>query len=68
MNGEWRVYRPAIWLAMLGVALMLLVAPLAIGAVVLGCGIGVGLRIGGRRRRDRRSGQTARGGRRGPRA
>ena len=64
MNGEWRIYRPAIWLAMLGVALMLLVAPLAIGAVVLGCGIGVGLRIGTRRRRARRIGPTVRPGRR----
>ena len=67
MNGEWRVYRPAIWLSMLGVALMLLVAPVAIGAAVLGCGIGVGLRIGGGRRRGRRISQTVRRGRRGRR-
>jgi hypothetical protein len=49
---DWRVFRPAIWLAMLGVALMLLIAPVYIGAVVVGGAVGVGLRIEtGRRRR-----------------
>ena len=34
---DWRVFRPAIWLAMLGIALMLLlIAPVYIGAVFVG--------------------------------
>lgn len=64
MNGDWRVYRPAIWLAMLGVALILLVAPAYIGAVVLGVSIGVGARIYTRRRRVQRAQRTVRRGRR----
>ena len=51
---DWRMFRPAIWLAMLGVAVMLLVAPFYLGAVLLGAAIGVALRIEqGRRRRAR---------------
>ncbi len=45
MNANWRVYRPAIWLAMLGVALILLINPPYVGAVLLGGAIGVALRI-----------------------
>ena len=48
---DWRVFRPAIWLAMLGVALMLLLSPVYIGAAVVGGAIGVGLRIQTGRRR-----------------
>ena len=36
MTGDWRDFRPAIWLAMLGIAVMLLVSPFFIGAVFLG--------------------------------
>jgi hypothetical protein len=55
MSQDWRMYRPAIWLAMLGVALILLVSPPYIGAAVVGGGIGIGLRIAlGRRPGDRR--------------
>jgi hypothetical protein len=55
MSQDWRIYRPAIWLGMLGIALILLVSPAYIGAAVLGAGIGIGLRIAfGRRPRDRR--------------
>ena len=50
MNGDWRVWRPAIWLTMLGIALILLVSPPYIGAAVLGGAIGVGIRILQRRR------------------
>ena len=50
MTGDWRDFRPAIWLAMLGVAVMLLVSPFYFGAVFLGAGIGVGIRINQRRR------------------
>ena len=49
MNGDWRVWRPAIWLAMLGVALVLLVSPPYIGAVLLGGAIGAAIRIRQRR-------------------
>jgi hypothetical protein len=55
-NGDWRRYRPAIWLAMLGVALVLLINPPYIGAALLGASIGVGLRIARRDRLRRRSG------------
>ena len=49
MSGDWRDFRPAIWLAMLGIALVLLVSPPYIGAVLLGAAIGVALRIQRRR-------------------
>lgn len=49
MIENWRVFRPAIWLAMLGIALILVVNPPYIGAVALGAGIGVGLKIKRRR-------------------
>ncbi len=55
---DWRAYRPAIWLAMLGVALILLVSPPYIGALLLGAAIGVTWGICRRRRaplRQRRS-------------
>jgi hypothetical protein len=48
---DWRVFRPAIWLVMLGIALMLLVTPVYIGAAVVGGALGVGLRIETGRRR-----------------
>jgi hypothetical protein len=50
VNNDWRVFRPAIWLAMLGVALVLLVNPAYIGALVLGFSLGVAIRIERRRR------------------
>lgn len=50
MTGDWRDFRPAIWLAMLGLALALVINPPYIGAVVIGGGIGVGLKIHQRRR------------------
>jgi hypothetical protein len=51
---DWRAFRPAIWLAMLGVALMLLIAPFYIGVLVIGAAIGAGLRIETARRRSAR--------------
>jgi hypothetical protein len=51
MTGDWRDFRPAIWLAMLGIAVMLLVSPFYIGAIFLGAAIGVAIRIEQRRRR-----------------
>jgi hypothetical protein len=54
MTGDWRDFRPAIWLAMLGVALVLLINPPYIGAIFIGAGIGLGIRVAGRRRRLQR--------------
>jgi hypothetical protein len=52
---DWRLFRPAIWLAMLGIAVMLLVAPFYLGAVLIGAAIGVALRIEQGRRRAARA-------------
>lgn len=54
MTDDWRAFRPAIWLAILGVALILLITPPYIGAVALGAAIGIAVRIEGRRRQLRR--------------
>lgn len=51
MTGGWRDYRPAIWLAMLGIAAALLMNPPYVGAVFVGAAIGIGIRI--RQRRSR---------------
>jgi len=53
MTGDWRDFRPAIWLTMLGIAIMLLVAPFYIGALFIGAAIGAAVRIEQRRRRAR---------------
>jgi hypothetical protein len=49
---DWRRYRPAIWLAILGVALALVLNLIA-GAAFIGAGVGVAVIInrGGRPRR-----------------
>jgi hypothetical protein len=63
MTQDWRVYRPAIWLAMLGIAVALLVNPWWLGAPLLGAAIGVALRIrSGRRPRARGGGRGGGGG------
>jgi hypothetical protein len=63
MKSDWRDFRPAIWVAMLGVALVLVVNPPYVGAIFLGAAIGLAIRIrqrrsapppGSRRRRKRR--------------
>jgi hypothetical protein len=59
MSPGWRAFRPAIWLAMLGVALALLVSPPYFGAVLIGAGIGLAIRI--RQRRGPPAGPTGRG-------
>jgi hypothetical protein len=51
MTGDWRDYRPAIWLTMLGIAVILLVSPFWIGALFFGAAIGAAIRITQRRRR-----------------
>ena len=45
VRGDWRDFRPAIWLAMLGIAVGLVVNPPYWGAVFLGAAIGVAIRI-----------------------
>jgi hypothetical protein len=52
---DWRMYRPAIWLVMLGLALLLVINPY-LGIAVVGAGLGTGIRIETRRRRLRRAG------------
>lgn len=51
MNGDWRDWRPAIWLVMLGIAVMLLFSPWYLGALFFGLAIGSAIRIRQRRRR-----------------
>ena len=69
MTGDWRDWRPAIWLLMLGIAAMLLVSPFYFGALFIGAGVGAAIRIHQRRRRaasltaskrDRPGGEQAR--------
>jgi hypothetical protein len=48
---DWRMFRPALWLAMLGIAVMLLIAPFYLGAALVGAAIGIALRIEQGRRR-----------------
>jgi hypothetical protein len=50
MTGDWRDWRPAIWLTMLGIAVMLLVSPFYFGALFIGAAIGASIRIRQRRR------------------
>jgi hypothetical protein len=51
VTGDWRDFRPAIWLGMLGVAAMLLFSPWFLGAVFVGAALGTaGKTVRGRRR------------------
>lgn len=56
----WKTFRPAIWLGMIGLALILVVN-LYLGIAVLGAGIGTAARIQANRRRLRRAGAAAPG-------
>lgn len=49
MPGDWRDYRPALWVAMLGVALALLITPPYIGAIFIGAAIGIAIKVTRRR-------------------
>ncbi len=51
--------RPAIWLTMLGIAVMLLVSPFYFGALFFGAAIGAAIRIHQRRRRRRGVGRPS---------
>jgi hypothetical protein len=48
---DWRAFRPAIWIGMLGIALLLLVTPVYFGALLLGVAIGIAFRVQTGRRR-----------------
>jgi hypothetical protein len=50
---NWKIYRPAIWVAMLGVAVALLVAPAYLSAVPFGVALGMVLKIQIRKRQRR---------------
>lgn len=54
-TADWRIYRPAIWLVMLGIALLLVINGY-LGIAVIGAGLGTGIRIQTRVRRLRRAG------------
>ena len=51
MTGDWRDFRPAIWLAMLGVAAILLFSPWYLGVLFLGGAIGIAGKTFRQRRR-----------------
>src|ERR1700733_3330647 len=51
IRGDWHDWRPAIWLTMIGIAVMLLFSPFFLGALFIGAAIGVAIRIRQRRRR-----------------
>ncbi|MBV9607650.1 MAG: hypothetical protein JO027_21215 [Solirubrobacterales bacterium] len=59
MTGDWRDFRPAIWLAMLGVVAMLLISPFYLGAALIGAAIGVAFKVHQARRRAARRGPPA---------
>lgn len=48
---DWRSYRPAIWTAMVGIAVMIVISPHYLGAFLLGLAIGIAIRIHQRERR-----------------
>jgi hypothetical protein len=55
MTGDWRDYRPTIWLAMLGIAAGLVLHSALYAAPFLGAAIGVGIRVMQGRRRAARA-------------
>ena len=69
---DWREHRPAIWLAMLGIAVIVIVSPHYLGAFLIGGAIGIAIRIRQRQRvRQRQAtaqrprGSQGEGGRKG---
>jgi hypothetical protein len=68
VTGDWRDWRPAIWLAMIGIAVMLLVSPFYWGAVFIGAAIGIAIRIQQRRKRAALAAAAPQGRRPGPRS
>jgi hypothetical protein len=56
---QWRAYRPAIWTAMAGIAVIIIVSPHYLGAFLLGGAIGIVIRIRQRERLRARRQATA---------
>jgi hypothetical protein len=54
MTGDWRDYRPTIWLTMVGIAVALVLHSALYAAPFLGAAIGVGIRVMQARRRAAR--------------
>jgi len=52
-TGDWRDFRPAIWLVMLGIAALLLFKPWLIAVAFFGAAIGVAIKVYRGRRRAR---------------
>ncbi len=67
MNDDWKIWRPAIWLTMIAIAVALLFNPVYFAAIPLGMAIGVGIRIEQRRRRAAAAAAASQPGRRGQR-
>jgi hypothetical protein len=53
MTGDWRDWRPVIWMTMIGIAVMLLLTPFYFGAIFIGMAAGLAIKIGRQRRRRR---------------
>jgi hypothetical protein len=51
MTHDWRVWRPVIWLTMVGIAVIVIVSPHYLGAFFIGLAIGAAVRVRQRRRR-----------------
>jgi len=68
MTGDWRDWRPAIWLTMLGIAVMLLFRPFYFGAIFIGAALGAAIRINQRRRPAAAAAAATRGRKRAPRS
>jgi hypothetical protein len=52
-TGDWRDYRVAIWMVMLGTAVVLVVKPWFLGAIFFGAAIGIAAKVYRGRRRAR---------------
>jgi hypothetical protein len=59
-TGDWRDFRPAIWLVMLGIAFILLFKPWFIAAIFFGAAIGIAAKVVRGRRRARLAAPPAR--------
>ena len=61
---DWRIFRPAIWVGMLGIAVLLLIQPPFFGVAIVGAAIGIALKIEVGRRRVARGASARRSRRR----
>ncbi len=58
-TGDWRDYRLAIWMFMLGIAVVLVVKPWFLGAIFFGAAIGIAAKVYRGRRRARTAAAAA---------